>query len=85
LRVVEPCTIEVRADGNLIGRAGYANDDRDTGRWWIEDDRWFRQWRIWAYGEVAGFNTIIDGDQVRWFNTEGLLVDTAVIVRSPRR
>ena len=80
----EPCTIQVGADGNLVGRAGYANEDRDTGRWWIEDDRWFRQWNSWAYGEAIGFNTVIDGDQVRWFNSEGLLVDTAVIVRSPR-
>ena len=77
----EPCTIQVRADGSLIGRAGYANEDRDAGRWWIEGDRWFRQWQSWAYAEVVGFNTVIDGDQIRWFNSEGLLVDTAVIVR----
>jgi GntR family transcriptional regulator/MocR family aminotransferase len=81
----EPCTIEVRADGSLLGRAGYANEDRDAGKWWIEGDRWFRQWHSWAYAEAAGFNTVIDGDQVRWFNNEGLLVDTAVIVRPSER
>jgi GntR family transcriptional regulator / MocR family aminotransferase len=47
----EPCTIQARADGALVGRAGYANEDRDSGRWWIEGDRWFRQWHSWAYGE----------------------------------
>lgn len=81
----EPCTIEVRTDGTLVGRAGYANEDRDIGRWWIEDDRWFRQWQNWAYGEMLGLITAIDGDQVRWFNTDGLLIDTALIVRSRRR
>ncbi len=80
----EPCTIEVRPDGQLVGRAGYADEDRDTGRWWIEEDRWFRQWHSWAYGEIIGFHTVVDGDQVRWFNTEGQLADTAVIVRGGR-
>ncbi len=80
----EPCTIEVRADGRLVGRAGYADEDRDTGRWWIEDDRWFRQWHSWAYGEIVGFHTVVDGEQVRWFNTEGQLADTAVVVRGAR-
>lgn len=80
----EPCTIHVRADGVLEGRAGYANEDCDSGRWWIEDDRWFRQWQSWAYGEAVGFLTAVEGDQVRWLNSEGLLVDTALIVRDKR-
>jgi GntR family transcriptional regulator/MocR family aminotransferase len=81
----EPCTIELRAGGELIGRAGYANEDCDTGRWWVENDRWFRQWQNWAYGEALGLSTVIDGDQVRWFNADGLLIDTALIVRGKRR
>ena len=80
----EPCTIEVRPDGELVGRAGYADEDRDQGRWWIEGDRWFRQWHSWAYGEVVGFYTVVDGDQVRWFSADGQLADTAVIVRGGR-
>lgn len=81
----EPCTIELRSDGVLIGRAGYANEDCDTGRWWIENDLWFRQWENWAYGESLGLITAIDGDQIRWFKPDGLLVDTALIVRGKRR
>jgi GntR family transcriptional regulator/MocR family aminotransferase len=81
----EPCTIELSANGELVGRAGYANEDCDTGRWWIEDDRWFRQWQNWAYGEALGLITVVDGDQVRWFNADGLFVDTALIVRNKRR
>lgn len=81
----EPCTIYVQPDGKLIGRAGYANEDCDTGRWWIEDDRWFRQWENWAYGEAVGYITAIDGGQVRWFKPDGLLVDTALIVRGKQQ
>jgi GntR family transcriptional regulator / MocR family aminotransferase len=81
----EPCTIELKPDGELVGRAGYANDDCDRGRWWIENDRWSRQWEQWAYGEVNAYRVVLEGDQVRLFNNDGLLVDTSLIVRSPTR
>ncbi|HEY0105258.1 MAG TPA: PLP-dependent aminotransferase family protein [Rhizomicrobium sp.] len=79
----EPCTIELSADGRLVGRAGYANEDRDEGRWWIEEDFWCRQWNAWSYGEVARFRTRIEGVGIQWFNDAGRLVDSAVFV--PRR
>jgi GntR family transcriptional regulator/MocR family aminotransferase len=77
----EPCSIELLPDGSMTGRAGYADEDRDAGRWWIEDDRWFRQWNNWAYGEPIGFHTTLDGDRIRWFNTDRRLIDSAVISR----
>lgn len=80
-----PCTIELHEDGRMSGRAGYANEDTDNGKWWIENDRWYRQWTSWAYGEVSGFNTRIDRDQVQWFNGEGRLVDSAVLVPPVRK
>ena len=80
----DPCTIELLEDGRMEGRSGYANEDRDSGRWWIENDRWCRQWNGWAYGEAARFYTALDGDQVRWLNDEGRLVDSAVYI-PPRR
>lgn len=81
----DPCTIHIQPDGTLVGRAGFANEDCDRGRWWIEDDRWCRQWENWSYAEPASFTTIVDGDQMRWFNAAGLLADTALIVRAPPR
>lgn len=77
----EPCTIELLRDGTMSGRSGYANEDRDEGRWWIEDDRWCRQWSSWAYGETSTFLTRIEGGQVQWFNQKGKLVDSALFVR----
>lgn len=77
----EPCTLEIGADGDLVGTAGYAGEDCDRGHWWLEDDRWYRRWRQWAYGEAAGYTLVIDGDQVRFYGDDGLLADTAVLTR----
>ncbi len=75
----EPCQIVIRADGKLTGQAGFDNEDRDTGNWWIDDGCWFRQWHHWSYGEQAGFFVIIEEQQISWFNQNGRLVDTAII------
>ena len=40
----DPCTIQLFADGSMIGRAGYENEDCDAGTWWIERNKWCRQW-----------------------------------------
>jgi len=50
-----PCTIELRANGKMVGYAGHSNEDYDTGRWWVDGDMWYRQWKKWAYAEQAGF------------------------------
>lgn len=80
----DPCTLEMRSDGELVGTAGYAGEDCDRGHWWIENDRWYRQWRQWAYGEAAGYALVVDGDQLRLYGEDGLLADTAVLVRAAR-
>ncbi len=81
----EPASLEVHANGDLVGTAGYAGEDCDRGRWWIEDGRWHRQWQRWAYAEVSAYRVVVDGDQLRWYGEDGLLADTAVITRQARR
>lgn len=78
----EPCTIELSADGSMRGRAGFANEDIDEGRWWVEDDLWCRQWRTWAYGEVCRFKVAVEDAQIRWYSTDGDLKDSAVYLPS---
>jgi GntR family transcriptional regulator/MocR family aminotransferase len=78
----EPCTIELQRGGEMIGRAGYANEDHDQGRWWIEDGLWCRQWQNWAYGETSKYRTRIEGDRIQWFNTQGRLIDSAIFVQA---
>ena len=74
-----PCTIELKADGTMSGVAGHADEEIDTGRWWIKDNLWFSQWQDWAYAEQAGFYVTIDHSKISWFNEKGRLVDTGII------
>jgi len=78
----DPCTIELFPDGSMVGRAGYANEDCDEGRWWVEGDLWLRQWNRWSYGEVSSLKTVIAGDRIGWFDREDRLVDSAVLRRA---
>ncbi|HTN13511.1 MAG TPA: PLP-dependent aminotransferase family protein [Sphingomonadaceae bacterium] len=75
----DPCTIELMPDGSLRGRAGQTDEETDTGRWWIEGDRWFRQWDSWAYGEPSGFHIRLEDILLKWLNGEGKVVDTAIL------
>ena len=75
----DPCTIELLPDGQMTGRAGYANEDCDEGRWWVEGEFWLRQWNRWSYGETSRLMTVIVGDRIGWFDAGERLVDAAVI------
>ncbi len=75
----DPCTIVLHHDGRMTGRAGHADEERDQGRWWIEDDLWCRQWDEWAYAEQMCFQVVVRDRQIRWFNRNGLLANSAVI------
>lgn len=77
----DPCTIDLLPDGCMTGRAGYANEDCDTGRWWIEDGRWCRQWNSWAYGEVSRYYILIDDRRIYWLDETHLIVDSAIYIR----
>ena len=76
----DPCTIELASDGGMVGRAGYANEDCDTGRWWIENDLWCRQWQSWAYGEISRYHILIEGGRIYWLNDSKLIVDSAIYI-----
>ncbi|KFL37531.1 PLP-dependent aminotransferase family protein [Arenimonas donghaensis] len=79
-----PCTLQVHADGRLSGVAGDQGEDCDQGRWWIQDGRWYRQWQQWAYGEASGYDLVVEGEQLRFYGEDGLLADTAVLIRRSR-
>ncbi len=75
----DPCTFELHEDGTLSGWAGHANEEHDSGKWWIKNDRWYRQWNEWAYGEKSSFYITVKGHHLRLFNKEKRLVDSAII------
>jgi GntR family transcriptional regulator/MocR family aminotransferase len=63
-----PCIIELLADGSMRGRTGGKDSEIDTGTWWIDNGMYYRQWKLWGYGETKGFYVIMDGDEMKWFD-----------------
>ncbi|MFT5294362.1 MAG: GntR family transcriptional regulator/MocR family aminotransferase [Colwellia sp.] len=63
-----PCHIELLADGTMKGRTEGNGSEVDSGHWWIEKGMYYRQWKLWAYGETKGFYVIMDGDEMKWFD-----------------
>jgi GntR family transcriptional regulator/MocR family aminotransferase len=72
-----PCTINYHTDGTMTGVLGFSNEEQDTGHWRIDNDRFYRQWSRWNYGEEKGYFIVVDGEQIKFFNDDGQLVDTA--------
>ena len=77
-----PCTIRYHRDGSMTGVLGFANEEQDTGSWRVDGDVFYRQWRRWNYGEEKGYFIVLDGDQIKWFNSERQVVDSAYIRRA---
>jgi GntR family transcriptional regulator/MocR family aminotransferase len=76
----DPCTIELHEDGSMTGRAGYANEDCDEGKWWLEGDLYCRQWKQWGYGETSKLLVSVNGNQINWWRPgSGWLVDSAIL------
>lgn len=74
-----PCTIRYHDDGTMTGVLGFSNEEQDTGNWRIDGDRFYRQWSRWNYGEEKGYFIVIDGEQIKWFNDDRQIVDSAFI------
>jgi GntR family transcriptional regulator/MocR family aminotransferase len=74
-----PCTIELSKDGSMRGRSGYADEDCDTGKWWLEGDIWCRQWKQWGYGEISKLQVTLSGNHIRWWRPGGRLVDEGIL------
>jgi GntR family transcriptional regulator/MocR family aminotransferase len=76
----DPCTIELHEDGSMTGRAGYANEDCDEGKWWLEGDLYCRQWKQWGYGETSKLLVSVNENQINWWRPgSGVLVDSAIL------
>ena len=76
-----PCTIKYHKSGLMTGVLGYSNEEQDQGRWRIEDDRFYRQWNRWNYGEERRYSIVLDGELIKLFNDDGQIVDSMFILR----
>ncbi|MDN7134598.1 PLP-dependent aminotransferase family protein [Pseudidiomarina terrestris] len=72
----DPYRIRLYHDGSMAGWEGYQDERQDKGQWWLEGDRWFRQWRDWSYGETLGFDIYLYKNRINWVR-DGKLVDSA--------
>ena len=76
---VESCTINLNEDGSMTGCAGKDDEDQDTGKWWIKDNIWYRQWNRWAYGELEAYRITVIDKKINWYGLSGRLADCAEI------
>jgi len=76
-----PCAIELHEDGTMTGRSGHADEDCDTGKWWLEGDNWCRQWKLWGYGDISKLQVSLNGEQIHWWRPGGRLVDSGILHR----
>jgi len=74
-----PCTIEHHPRGGMSGILGFANEDKDQGRWRVDGDLFYRKWNRWVYGEETGYYVVIDGDKIKYFNSDKQIVDSGFI------
>jgi GntR family transcriptional regulator/MocR family aminotransferase len=72
----EPLQIHWHAYGTMSGRAGFAGEDNDSGRWWIDGDRYVRQWQRWSYAETASYAIVLDGDRIKFYLESGYIEDS---------
>lgn len=67
--------ITYRANGTMIGRAGdlvaYTGQERDRGRWWVQDDKLCQQWETWLEGRAYCATIRQDGPTVHWVRNDG--------------
>lgn len=75
----DPIVIELHPDGTMTGRAGYDDEDCDTGQWWVDDGRYYRRWKQWSYGETRSYRVMIKGDRIEWWTDAGTLANRARI------
>ncbi|NRA42149.1 MAG: PLP-dependent aminotransferase family protein, partial [Pseudomonadales bacterium] len=76
----DPCTIDFAADGRLIGQAGFSNEDCDRGLWFVENDKLYRQWNRWQWGELVGYQVVKDGNSLKLYDQYGYLIEHAELI-----
>lgn len=75
-------TVLMHDDGAIEIAYDNASKETDTGRWWIENGQWWRQFTHSTYGEARGFYVVLEGNIIKWFDQPGDLVDTELFVQN---
>ena len=59
---------DFRADGTMA--VAHVRGSSDTGKWWVEGDRYCRKWNSWAGAEKRCFFLYRDGNKLRFYYPE---------------
>jgi GntR family transcriptional regulator/MocR family aminotransferase len=74
-------TVQIHEGGVIDIVYDNAAGDTDSGRWWVENNQWWRQFSKSTYGEPRGFYVVLQENMIKWFDDDGDLVDTEVFIR----
>lgn len=77
----EPYTITYLIDGAMSGVAGKSNEYKDTGKWWVKENRFCRQYTSWLAGKAACFKVTLEGDTISFFDAEDGFVSSGIFAR----
>jgi len=76
-----PYTITYTADGGMSGVAGKSDEYKDRGKWWVEQDRFCRQYESWLQGKAACFRITLDGSDIGFYDGGDNLVSAGSFER----
>jgi dienelactone hydrolase len=76
-----PYTISYTPDGVISGVAGKADEYKDSGRWWVTDDSFCRQYESWLGGKAACFRVSLEGGAITFFDSAGNFVSSGTFGR----
>jgi dienelactone hydrolase len=76
-----PFTITYTANGGISGVAGKNDEYKDTGKWWVEDGAFCRQYHAWLEGEAACFKVTLDGENIGFYDSAEEFVSSGTFKR----
>lgn len=71
-------SVEWRSDGRVSARMeeGYS----DTGKWWLDGNRYCRRWDHWADHKTTCWTFALDGSTLSWYDDKGEKVGSGELI-----
>ncbi|MCP4876002.1 MAG: prolyl oligopeptidase family serine peptidase [Gammaproteobacteria bacterium] len=76
-----PYTVSYSADGEMSGVAGKADEYSDTGKWWVKDDTFCRQYTSWLNGKADCFMVSVAADAISFYDSTGNIASSGSFQR----
>ena len=70
-----PYTVTFSRSGSVKGKAGFNDEYKDTGSWWMDGDQFCRQYKVWFDNKVGCYGISTKGNVVRFHSKSGTIVD----------